>query len=190
MKIGKTIKYIAIKPEEIVERVKKDINEDTDLNLRIIENIKKTDIFKELQLLHKTGIEKIDGSELSNSIVGRDNINYFLKKMVEKAESSVLIVTTKEGFVRKINLLHKILRRVNRKGAKVKIIAPVEEKIAKKVKDVAELKDKDINGRFIIVDDQLLFMVNDGTANKDYDTAVWVKSEFFTKALKQMVDSL
>lgn len=190
MKIGKPIKYIAIKPEEIVERVKKDITEDTDINLRIIENIKKTDIFKELQLLHETGIEKIDGSELSNSIVGRDNINYFLKKMVEKAESSVLIVTTKEGFVRKMNLLHKILRRVNRKGAKIKIIAPVEEKIAKKVKDIAELKDKDINGRFIIVDDQLLFMVNDGTANEDYDTAVWVKSEFFTKALKQMVDSL
>ncbi len=110
--------------------------------------------------------------------------------MVEKAEKSVLIVTTKEGFARKVNLLHKVLRRVNRKGVKAKIIAPVDEKVAKKVKELVELKDKDINGRFVIVDDELLFMANDGSVNKNYDTGIWVKSEFFTKALKQMVDSL
>lgn len=190
MKIGKPIKYIAIQPGEIVDRVKKDIYDDTELSLRMIEDIKGTDIFKELQLLHKTGIEKVDGSELSNSIVGRDNLNHFLKKMVEKAEKSVLIVTTKEGFVRKVNLLHKVLRRINKKGVKAEIIAPVDEKIAKKVKDIAELKDKDINGRFVIADNELLFMINDSTVNKNYDSGIWVKSEFFTKALRQMVDSL
>lgn len=189
MKIGKPIRYIAVQPEEIVDRVKKDIQEDADLSLRMVENIKGTDIFKELELLHKTGIVKVEGSELSNSIVGRDNINHFVKRMVEKAEKSVMIVTGAEGFVRKINLLHKILRRINKKGVKTRIIAPVNEKIAKKIKDVAELKDKDLSGRFIIVDDsELLFMTNDSTIDKNYDTAVWVKSEFFTKALKQIVE--
>ncbi len=190
MKIGKPIKYIAIKPEEIVERVKKEINEDTQLSLKMIEDIKETDIFKELQLLHKTGIEKVDGSELSNSIMGRDNLNHFLKKMVEKAEKSVLIVTTREGFIRKVNLLHKVLRKLNKKGVETKIIAPIDEKIAKKVKDIVELKGKDINGRFIMVDDELLFMIGDGSINKNYDSGVWVKSKFFTNALRQMVDSL
>ncbi len=190
MKIGKPIKYIAIQPEEIVERVKKDINEDTELSLKMIEDIRETDIFKELQLLHKTGIEKVDGSEISNSIVGRDNVNHFLKRMVERAEKSVLIVTSAEGFARKINLLHKILRKINKKGVKAKIIAPVNEKIAKKVKDIVELEDKDINGRFVIADKELLFMTNNDSINKNYDTAVWVKSEFFTKALKEMIDSL
>ena len=191
MKLGKPIKYIAVQPEEIVERVKKDINEDTDLSLRMINDIKETDIFKELQLLHKTGIEKVDGSELSNSLVGRDNVNYFLKKMVEKAEKSVLVVTTGDGFTRKVNLLHRALRRISRKGVKSKIIAPVNDKVSKKVKDSTELVDKDINGRFVIVDDtQLLFMLNDGSADKNYDTAVWIKSELFTTALREMVDSL
>lgn len=190
MKIGKPIKYIAVQPEEIVERVKKDINEDAELSLKMIEDIKGTDVFKELQLLHKTGIEKVDGSELTNSLIGRDNINYFLKKMVERAEKSVLIVTTEEGFVRKVNLLHKILRKINKKGVKAKIIAPVNEKIAQKIKDVAELKNKDIGGRFIIADNELLFIANSDNVNKNYDTAVWAKSEFFTKALKEMIDSL
>ncbi len=191
MKIGKPIKYIAVKPEEIVERVKKEINEDADLSLKMIDEIKGTDIFKELELLHQTGIEKIDGDELSNSIIGRDNINYFLKKMVERAEKSVLIATTKDGFVRKVNLLNKILRKASRKGVKTQIIAPVNEKIAKKVKDIAELKNKDINGRFVIVDNkELLFMINNDTIDKNFDAAVWVKSPIFTSALAQMIDSL
>jgi len=191
MKIGKPIKYIAVKPEEIVERVKKEINEDADLSLKMIDEIKGTDIFKELELLHQTGIEKIDGDELSNSIIGRDNINYFLKKMVERAEKSVLIATTKDGFVRKVNLLNKILRKASRKGVKTQIIAPVNEKIAKKVKDIAELKNKDINGRFVIVDNkELLFMINNDTIDKNFDAAVWVKSPIFTIALAQMIDSL
>ena len=191
MKIGKPIKYIAVQPEEIVERVKKDINEDTVLSLKMIDDIKATDIFKELELLHNTGIEKIDGAELSNSFIGRDNIHYFLKKMIDKAESSVLIVTGKEGFIRKVNLLHKILRKVNKKGVKVKIIAPVNEKIAKKVKEIAELKNKDLGGRLIIVDNkELLFMINNEPVDKNFDSAVWVKSAFFTSALRQMIDSI
>ncbi|HZX44187.1 MAG TPA: helix-turn-helix domain-containing protein [Candidatus Nanoarchaeia archaeon] len=190
MKIGKPIKYIAVQPEEIIERVKKDISEDTDLSLRMIEEIRGTDVFKELQLLHKTGIEKVDGSELSNSIIGRENINQFLKRMVESAEKSIIISTDAEGFSRKVNTLHKPLKKVASKGIKAKIIAPIDKKSAVKVEGVAELVDKDINGRFVMVDDQLLFMVNDSAVNKHYECAVWVKSAFFTSALREMVSSL
>lgn len=190
MKIGKPIKYIAVQPNEIVDRVKRDINEDAQLSLRMIEEIKDTDIFKELQLLHKTGIEKVDSTDLSNSLIGRENINHFLKHMVERAEKSVLIVTTEDGFARKVNLLHKVLKRVNKKGVKSKIIAPVNEKLSKKVKDVVDIEDKETNGRFVIVDDkELLFMINNGTVDKSYDSAVWVNSEFFSKALKQLFES-
>ena len=190
MKIGKPIKYISIKPEEIVERVKKDLYEDTELSLKMVEDIKGTDIFKELELLHKTGIVKIEGSDLSNSLVGRENINPFLKHMVGNAQKSVLIVTTKDGCARKVNTLHKVLRKASRKKVKIKIIAPIDEKVIKKVKDTAELVDKDLNGRFVIVDDnELLFMTNDDTVHKNYDSAVWIKSEFFTKALREMFES-
>jgi len=86
--------------------------------------------------------------------------------------------------------LHKTLRKISRKGVKSRIIAPINEKIAKKVKDVAELTDKDPRGRFIIVDDkELIFMTNDDPIDKNYDSAVWIKSEFFAKALRQMFES-
>jgi len=190
MKIGKPIKYIAVKPEEIIDRIQKDVSEEADLSLRMVEDIKDTPIFKELELLHKTGIEKIDGDELSNSIVGRDNLNHFIKHMVEKAEKSVFIMAGKDGFVRKVSLLHKIFRKIQKKGVKIKIIAPIDEKAAKKVKDVAELRNMDAGGRLVIVDNkELLFMLNDDKASKEYDSGVWIKSEFFTKSLAQLLEN-
>src|SRR3990167_4941918 len=52
MKIGKPIKYIAIQPEAVVDRVKKKLEEDADEQIRIVEGLGETDIFKELELLH------------------------------------------------------------------------------------------------------------------------------------------
>jgi sugar-specific transcriptional regulator TrmB len=191
MKIGKPIKYIAVQPQEIVDRVKKDIHEDSELSLKMIEQIKDTDVFKELQLLHNTGIEKIDGNDISNSFVGRENINFFLKHMVEKAKKSVLIVTTEQGFIRKVDLLQRVFRKINAKGVKTKIVAPINERVAKKLKGSVEVSDKNTNVRFVIVDDeQLLFMLNGDVVDRNYDSAVWVKSAFFTNALKQIFSDI
>ncbi|MBW2989077.1 hypothetical protein KY358_02030 [Candidatus Woesearchaeota archaeon] len=190
MKIGKPIRYIAVQPEEIVERVKKDIKEDTELSLKMIEDIKNTDIFRELELLHRTGIKKVDCSDLSNSIIGRENINHFLKKMVDKASRSVLIVTTKEGFIRKAGLLSNSFRKASRRGVKIKMIAPIDKKAAKKIQGDVELVDKELNGRVVIADDELLFMISSGLADENYDSGIWARSAFFTKALRQMISSL
>src|SRR3989338_8394310 len=40
MKLGKPIKYIAVPPEEVLERVKKKVKEDTDKQINIIESLK------------------------------------------------------------------------------------------------------------------------------------------------------
>src|SRR3989338_3711777 len=80
-KIGKPIKYIAIQPEEVTERVKRAVSTDAEKQSEIIDNIRDTDVFKELELLHNTGIEKVDAGELTNSIVGRDNIIRQVKDM-------------------------------------------------------------------------------------------------------------
>ena len=189
MKLGRPIKYIAVKPEEIVDRVKKNLKEESDMQLKIIESIREADIFDELELLHKTGIDKVNIEELSNSIVGREEVYRFIKDMVEKAKKSIVISTTKEGFIRKVNLLKNILNKANKKGVKVKIIAPVDKKAAKKI-NFADLKDAETRMRFVNVDNkELLFMLSDDNVNPAYDSAIWVDSEFFTKAVQSFVDS-
>lgn len=189
MKLGRPIKYIAVKPEEIVDRVKKNLKEESDIQLRIIESIQGTDIFKELELLHKTGIEKVDIEDISNSIVSRDELYRFLKNMVGRAKKSVVIATTKEGFIRKADLLKNILKKLDKKGVKIKILAPIDKKAAKKV-DFAELKDVEPRARFVSIDNkELLFMITSDSVNPAYDSAIWVNSEFFAKALQGFFDS-
>ena len=105
MKIGKPIKYIAVQPEAIMERVKSSLQEDAQREIDIMESIRETDIFEELELLHKTGVKHVDVTELSDSIVGRDSIHKQIKSMVERAKKSVTIATTEDGFKRKAKLL-------------------------------------------------------------------------------------
>src|SRR5512138_3044898 len=42
MKIGKPIKYIAVPPSEVLERVKKNIKSEADNHVKLLEDIKKT----------------------------------------------------------------------------------------------------------------------------------------------------
>ena len=189
MKIGKPIRYIAVNPAEIIERVRKNIEKDADLSLSMIENIRFTDVFSELELLHKTGITSINPEELSNSIKGRDNINYYIKNMVYNAKKSVLIVTTQEGFKRKINLLKNTLNALNKRKVKVTIIAPIDDKTASKVK-FAKLKNADPKARFVSVDkDQMLFTVSDDSTKPDYDTAIWIRSPYLVSSVERLFEN-
>src|SRR3989344_9267763 len=68
MKIGKPINYIAVKPSIILERVKRNIEEEAAETSSQIESIRETDEFKELELLHKTGVQHVDIASISKSI--------------------------------------------------------------------------------------------------------------------------
>ena len=187
MKIGKPIKYISIPPEEIIERVQKDIEEDTDLSLRMFEDIRKTEIFNDLELLYKTGIEKHDSQDISTAITGRDNLNAFIRTLFEKAEKSIFIATTEEGFSRKISALNKALKK-NKNKLAITVVAPAPEKLQKKVKAKVTIINQDPNTRAIFIDDkEMMFMLHEGKTDKHNDCGVWMKSPSCTRAVKQLL---
>lgn len=189
MKIGKPIRYIAVRPNEVIERVRKNIEKDSELSLNMIEGIRDTDIFKELELLHKTGIESVNPEDLSNSIKGRENINYLLKNMISNAKKSVLLVTTQEGIKRKISLLRNLMPAMSKRKVKLSIIAPVDNKTAKKIK-FAKLNNIDPKARFISVDkEEMLFMLSDDSVDPNYDTAVWIKSPYFVSSMEKLFEN-
>ena len=105
MKIGKPIKYLAVRPDTILDRVKKGIQEEANETTIQIQNVKETEEFKELELLHKTGVQHVDISSISKSIVGRATINRFIKEMISKAKSNVVIVTPQEHLERHVKIL-------------------------------------------------------------------------------------
>ena len=193
MKIGKPIKYIAVTPNEVVKRVEKQINEDAQKDLSMIKDLEASDAMNELVMLHQAGIEKIDPSELASSIKGRSNLYSELGEMMEEAKKTILICTTDEGLCRKVDQFKKSFAKLKKKGISIKIAAPFTDKAktaAKELKGLAQLKQANIDSRFVIVDNsKVAFMLmNDKDVNATYDSAIKVKSNYFAKSMADMFD--
>ena len=195
MKLGKPIKYLAVKPEEIVKRLKKNIHFLAETRVDTLEKVRGESLFKDIELLYKQGIEKVDVASLSGAMKSRENIYDQMRSMLENAKKSVTIMTTADGFVRKADKFKNLLKKLSEKGIKIRIAAPVSKeskKLLESLKDVAQIKHIDsIKARFLLVDEkELLFMVTDDKeVHESYDTAVWVNTPYFANALNTMFEA-
>jgi HTH-type transcriptional regulator, sugar sensing transcriptional regulator len=196
MKIGKPIKFVALKPEEVVERVKKNLVVTAQQKSKRLEELKGDDVLLELTSLFENGVKFVEPSDLSGSLRGRQNMYNHLDMMVRSAEKSITIATTEDGINRKIEALLPSLEKAKKRGVNLKIAAPITStnlKVAKHLSKIAEIKDtagKNLTGRFAIIDgSQLMFMLtDDATVHPNYDVAVWISTDYFAKVLDQMFD--
>ncbi|MBW3013291.1 hypothetical protein KY340_03725 [Candidatus Woesearchaeota archaeon] len=191
-KLGKPIKYIAIPPKEVVERVKKNLKSDADTKIKRLNDLKGSETLNELNLLHTQGIELVEPTDLSGSLKGRHNLYDHLELTIKNAEESVTLMTTSEGLMRKVDALKPIFEKLKKRGVKIKIAAPITKECSDAIKEIgnmAEVKStKNINARFCIVDGkELTFMVlNDAEVHPTYDIGIWVNTPFFAQALEGM----
>ena len=194
MKLGKPIKFVALKPEEVVERVKKNLVKYTQERTKRLETLKGDEVLTELTEIFTKGIKFVEPSDLSGSLKGRQNLYNHLDMMIRDAEKTITIVTTAEGLNRKFEALMPALEKCKKRGVKIRIAAPINKnnmKVAKDLKSVAEVKDlQDIKARFVIIDStQIMFMLlDDEKFHPNYDIGVWINTEFFSKALEQMFE--
>ena len=195
MKIGKPIKFLAIKPKDVIEKAKKNFIEDAEEKAKRLDNLKNEDVLRELNTFFTSGIKYVEPHELSSSIKGRRNINNHINNMVKSASKSITIVTSAEGLSRKVEFLKKALEASSKKGVKIKIAAPINKdnyRIAKDVSKIAEVRN--LSGpasRFIITDNkELMFMMTDDKEiHPSYDVGVWLNTEYFSAALHQLFDA-
>ena len=194
MKLGKPIKYIAVEPKEVVERVKKLISENAEENIQKLRELKENSVLTELESLYSQGIDFVEPTDLSGAIRGKHNLYAHLETMVKNAEKSVVIATTSKGVVRKIEALKPTLQKLAKKGVKIRVAAPITKdnmQVLKDLKGIADVKHLDkLNTRFCIIDGKdLMFMVmNDEDVHPSYDIGIWVTSPFFAGALENMFE--
>lgn len=196
MKLGKPIKYIAVEPKEVIERVKKNIQKHAEDNIGKLKELGESDVLTELERLHKQGIEYIDATDLSGAIRGKHNLYAHLETMVKNAEKSVTIVTTSKGVLRKVEALKPLLQKLAKKGVNIKIAAPFDETnkdALKELKGIGEIKDvgKELTGRFCIIDgkDLMFMLMHDEEVHPTYDIGIWVNTPYFAQSLETMFDS-
>jgi sugar-specific transcriptional regulator TrmB len=194
MKLGKPIKFVALKPDEVIERVKRNLAKHTQEKTKRLETLKNDEVLDELNTLFTRGIKFVEPTDLSGSLRGRQNLYNHLDMMVRSAEKTITIVTTREGLGRKVEALLPSLEKCKKRGVKIRIGAPIDSsnvKIAKELKKVAEVKNIDkMRARFIIIDsNQIMFMLlDDEKFHPNYDTGVWINTEFFAQALEQLFE--
>ncbi len=193
MKLGKPIKYIAIPPTEVVERVKKNMKQEADNKIKRLDALKDTDILQELQTLHTQGVELVEPSDLSGSLKGRHNLYNHIELTIRNAEKEVVIMTTTQGLVRKVEGLKPTMEALKKRGVKIRIAAPITKEAmgaVKDISDVAEVRDTPKKARFVIVDGkELIFMVlDDNEVHPTYDVGIWVNTPFFATALQELFD--
>jgi sugar-specific transcriptional regulator TrmB len=175
MKIGKPIRYIAISPKDAIETLKKAARIEESRIMALMDSFVEDDVFDELRQLYKAGVNYVDNTEISTSMVGRQNINSFLKEMLSRASSNITVHTTEESAKRK----EKIIRKAVDKKVKVSINVHGNEKGKKMLKDL----------RMVMVDeDELLFFTSPEEADPEHESAVWVKSAFISDAVKKLIE--
>jgi sugar-specific transcriptional regulator TrmB len=196
MKVGKPIKYIAISPEEVIERVKKNIESEAKTKVELVEQIKEDMILTELNNLYKTGIDVVDPSELTSSFRNRNSVYSNLNQLIKGSEDSIDIITSTQGLIRKSTIFKKNLEKAASRGVKIRILAPITteaQKAANVLSNFADVKHlNSIRARFAIVDGKnaSFHLLDDEKASPNYDVGIAVNTEFFANSLKQMFENV
>ncbi len=191
MKLGKPIKYMAVPPNEVVERVKKNMKSDAEERLKRLEDLKGSEVIGELNSLHDQGIDLIEPADLSGSLRGRHNLYNHLELTIRNAEQSVVLMTTSQGLIRKVEGLKPTLEKIKKRGVKIRIAAPLTKETTAALKDIseiAEVRHTDSKARFCVVDGkEIIFMVlDDQDVHPTYDIGIWVNTPFFASAMEDM----
>ncbi len=195
MKLGKPIKYIAVKPEDIFFREKKRMMENAEEQVKQLDIVEKTDLFKELQLLFSNGIDHVDVANISGSIKGRANVYNHLTSLINDSKKTINIATTSAGLLRKYDKLKEPLKKAAKRGISIRVVTqvtPENRAVVDELSKIAKIKNAPLSARFCTIDnEQALFMTNDDKSiHEAYDNAIWVKAPYFVNSLNLMFANL
>ena len=189
IKLGKPVKYLGVKPNIILEKLKNNARKDADEKIVTLSNIRSTDEFVKLEELYKGGIEPVKREDISAALKGRSNITNHLRDILQNASKEVIICTNVEEVYSKLKLFQQTLETLEKSDIKVKMALSGEEKLIKKIENVLSIKIKkvEVNAKFFIIDRrEILFYISKESKDikeKDKeDVAIWLNSEFFAQA--------
>ena len=190
VRIGKPVKYISVKPTEVIEKMKSKTMIEAQEKVSSLSNLKSTQEYVELEQLHNSGISPIKSNEITGSIRGRSNIVSRIRELVENAQKEVLICTSAADFEDKSRVIVPSIEKLTKNNVKVKLALSGEDERIKKINAKFNLKARttDAKARFFISDKkEVLFMVT--PENSEEEMGIWLNSSFFTDSLASMIEN-
>jgi len=162
------------------------------IEIKKSEHDKKIEEIKKLKSKLK---ETLNKKELSNSdmkqkkdmiwvLKNRSNIYSKLNSLIDNANESILIATSKEGLKRKMTTHGKALRKAKKRGVKVKIISPANDEYSQIASKFADYVKKDPAQRLVAIDDNVLLFL---TPEHDEEVGAWIKSPYFARNIRKLL---
>jgi len=191
VQMSKPLRYVVIPPAEALEKAKERLREKFMTMEKKIERLKKSDLIKELNKLHKEGLKLVSPGDITGALKGKFSVLQHMDFMLRNASSSVNIVTTPTGLNDLFENHLTILKKLKENGVKIRIAARVDETCTDAIKTlsgIAEVRnilqdEIPLSGRFYIVDGQQLMMglSNPEEVHSSQDMVFWTKSEHAAK---------
>jgi len=191
IRMGKPVKYLGVKPQIILERIKADIRKNAEEKVKDLTQIKESEEFVKLEELYKQGINPVKREDISASLRGKSNISNFLKEIIKNAKKEVIICTNAEEILSKTKLFFQTIETLKKANINVKIALSGDTKKIREIEDKLQIKIKkiDIDAKFFIIDrKEVLFYISRNNAPGDEDIAIWLNSDFFVEALTSLFE--
>jgi len=190
IKIGKPVKYIAVKPTEIIEKIKSNTMTEAQEKIKSLSNLKETQEYAELEQIYNSGIDPIKSQEITGALKGRANIISRLREVIESAKKEVFICTSVLDFEDKSRALMPVIEKAAKNNLKVKITLSGDAEKIKKFNAKYNIKTRPINSnaRLFMADrKEVIFMIT--PPNSDEEIGIWLNSPFFTDSLLEVVEN-
>lgn len=185
IRMGKPVKYLGVKPQMILERIKIDVRKQAEERVKDLSKLKDTDEFLRLDELYKTGINPVKKEEISSSLRGKSKISTFLKEIINCASKEVIICTNAEEIRSKAKLFFQTINTLKKTNVNVIIALSGDEKLIKEIESrfMIKIKKTEIDAKFFIIDrKEVLFYITKNIENENEEIAVWLNSEFFVES--------
>ncbi|MEM5881369.1 MAG: helix-turn-helix domain-containing protein [Candidatus Aenigmatarchaeota archaeon] len=194
---GRPVKFIAVEPEEGLERLKKTILDRANEMVEKIESFKNSEYMKQLKDIYKNATKRVEVEELTGTLQGRGNIISHVIKMIKDAKKSLTLIAT-EDYLEDLNSLSSYLLDAKRRGVDVKIAAIVSERAREKLSalgntaNIIALTDYNFKGSCFMIDDkEVLLPITDRNIDESQQLAIWTKSDYaIEKLFKPLTESI
>ncbi len=190
---SKPMRYVAVPPEEALDRVKKRLEEDVRTMQQRIDSLKESPVMTELKDLYSKGFKVVTPGEMTGALKGRYSVNQQIASMLKDATKSINIITTWDGLEDLFTNHFEILRKAKERGVSIKIATPSIGKRSEKIKslkNVADIrlinkKDAPLQGKFFIVDNKemLLPITDPHSVHATQNLALWSRSDYVTNGI-------
>jgi HTH-type transcriptional regulator, sugar sensing transcriptional regulator len=192
-KLGKPVKFIAVKPAVVLDRMKNNLVKEANERVKILGSLETTPDYKELESLYSNCIEPVQVEDVTSAVKGRSNIYAHMKEMIGSAQKEVVLITTLNALKRKSGFLKPLFDKLKGKNVNI-IVASNENEDIKTMINLSRqlgvsIKKTKANARMLVVDNAKMLLTITPDNSEENDVAVIMNSTFFAKTLTGLVPS-